>query len=285
MEDLTEFCAPGTNVEHRWISVSQSISLRLISFHPKNQNTNPAVVFVAGWISQIAAWREVLREMTRYFPVYYMETREKISSRTNGIVGYGIQEIGDDITSVLSYLQLEDNDYILFGSSLGATAILDCASHLPSRALCLILVAPNAEFRVPRFGMGIVRLFYPPLYNFIKPYVKWYLKTFRLDIKSDYMQYQKYCNALDAADPWKLKKAILSVSRYKVWNILDKIDAPTLIVGASKDKLHEAENIQQMVSLIKDAAYVDLETNKRNHSALVVEEMRRYVGMLLNGGK
>ena len=39
-------------------------------------------------------------------------------------------------------------------------------------------------------------------------FVKWYLGKFRLDLENDMAQYEKYCNALDAADPRKLKPAV-----------------------------------------------------------------------------
>ena len=114
----------------------------------------------------------------------------------------------------------------------------------------------------------------------LKPFIKWYLKTFRLDIKSDYAQYAKYCRALDAADPWKLKKAALAFSRYEVWNLLESIEYPSLIVGASKDSRHEPENLKRMVAMMPHATYLDMETNKNTHSKTLVEEMRKYLQRL-----
>ena len=125
-------------------------------------------------------------------------------------------------------------------------------------------------------AMFVIRIFPPVFYLLIKPVVKWYLRIFRLDIKSDYAQYKKYCNALDAADPWKLKKAVIALSKYEVWNLLGEIEYPTLIIGASKDVLHEPENLHKMVFMMKNATYNDLETNKLTHSVAMVEEMRKF---------
>jgi len=223
MENLSEYCAPNTKFTDDYISVSENISLRVIKFIPEKDCGHPAVVFVPGWITSISSWKKVLLEMTKEFPIYYVETREKISSKTKGKVKYGVENIGEDIVKLVSILQLEDKNYFLVGSSLGATVLLDCCQKLEAQPLCLILIGPNAEFRVPKFGMGIIRVFYPPLYLGLKPVVKWYLKNFRLDYKSDQAQYKKYCRALDAADPWKLKKAIIPFSKYKVWNLLPEV--------------------------------------------------------------
>jgi pimeloyl-ACP methyl ester carboxylesterase len=228
----------------------------------------------------ISGWQEVLKEMTKDFIVYYLETREKISSQIKGKVDYSVEEIGNDIIQLIKMLKLHNRKYILVGSSLGATSILNCCKELHVQPLSLILIGPNAEFRIPFWGILVIKLFYPPLYNFIKPYLKWYLKTFRLDIKHDYEQYEKYSSVLDFADPRKLKQAALSVYKYSVWNLLDKIEYPTLILGGSKDKLHEPENLKRIVSQMKKAAYVDMKTNKGTHSKEVVDEIRKYLANL-----
>jgi pimeloyl-ACP methyl ester carboxylesterase len=277
MEDLSLYCAPGATFKEQSIAVTGNISLRVISFSPANDHYNPSIVFVAGWITLISAWKKVLQEMTKDFTVYYIETREKISSRVTGKVEYGVEDIGRDIVNLVSHFNLKDNRFILFGSSLGASAILDCCRFLKLSPLCLVLIGPNAVFRVPQFGKVIIYFFPPRLYLLIKPIVKWYLKTFRLDIKNDYEQYEKYCGNIDSADPWKLKKAVMKLWHWQAWDLLRAIKYPSLIVGASKDSLHEPENLKKMVSMMSNATYIDLETNKGTHSEKVVEEMRKYL--------
>ncbi len=279
-EKLSDYCVPGALVKDEMIAVSENVSLRLITFTPPDQNDNPAIVFIAGWVSQMCGWQEVLFEMTKNYTIYYLETREKITSEVNGKVGYGIEEMGKDIVEAISMLELKENKYLLFGSSLGATLILDCCRFLTKKPLCLILVGPNALFRVPKIWKTIVTVFYPPLYNLLKPSVKWYLRKFRLDIESDYAQYEKYSNTLDIADPWKLKKAVLAVEKYEVWDLLKDIDIPTLIIGASKDKLHEPDNLRRIVSSLKNESYINLETNTKTHSKEMVDEMNKYLSNL-----
>ncbi len=279
-ESLSDYCAPGAQYNEEMMAISKNVSLRLITFTLVKKNNNPAIVFVAGWVSQMGGWQEVLLEMTKDFTVYYIETREKISSVVKGKVGYSIEEMGKDIVEVITQLGLKDKEYLIFGSSLGATLILDCCRFLKQIPLCLILIGPNAVFRVPKIWMVIVTLFYPPLYKLLKPSVMWYLRTFRMDTKSDYAQYQKYSRSLDIADPWKLKKAVLAVAKYEVWDLLKDIDFPTLIIDASKDKLHEPDNLRRIVSSLKNQRYINLETNTKTHSKEMVNEMRKYISAL-----
>jgi pimeloyl-ACP methyl ester carboxylesterase len=273
--------SPEVDIEVHMVGVTEGVTIRTVTFTPRKETSNPIVVFVAGWITQITSWKSVLSEMMGDFKIIYIETREKISSRIQGKAGFGVTDIGKDVAALIDILKLKEKDYLLFGSSLGATAIIDCYRFIKHKPLALVLICPNAVFRVPATWKFIVKNFYPPLYNLIKPPVKWYLKNFRLDVKTDSEQYKKYCSNIDAADPWKLKPAVLAVSTYQVWDRLKEIDCPTLMVGASKDLLHEHENQKRMASMIQNVTIVDLETNANTHSKNVVGVMRKYLKQIM----
>ncbi len=277
VDDFSQYCISGTNINFGYVQVSENVSLKVIEFIPP-QIANPiTVVFVAGWISQISSWEKVLLEMSKDFRIIYIETREKLSSKIHGKVGYGVEDMGLDLIAIIDYYHLEENKYILFGSSLGGTAILDCCKYLEKAPLALVLIAPNALFRVPRFGRIIIWIFPPPLYLIFKPFIKWYLKTFRLDTKSDSAQYIKYSSALDAADPWKLKKAAKALKDYTVWNELSNIDFPVLVIGASTDLLHEPDKVVKIAKMLPKGQHKDLQTNTRMHQAEAVQCIRDFI--------
>jgi pimeloyl-ACP methyl ester carboxylesterase len=282
-QNLNDFCAPGASVNEEMVPTNKNVILRLLTFTPPAKSKYPPLLFVPGWVSQMFGWKEVLLEMTKDFKIYYVETREKISSRVQGEVQYDVVSIGADIITLIENMDFPDKEYILFGSSLGGTTILDLCRFLERKPLCLVLIGPNAVFRIPMTWIIIVKMFNPGFYALIKPPVKWYLRKFRLDVKSDYEQYEKYCRAIDSGDPWKLKKGVLSMYKYEIWPLLKDIDIPSLMVGASKDKLHEPANLHKMVQLMPRATYLDLETNKQTHSKKMVVEMRKYLEKILTG--
>ncbi|MBN1780395.1 alpha/beta hydrolase [bacterium] len=279
VDDLYALCAPGTKVTDEMTDVGNGATLRLIQFLSDKEKSmkNPAVVFVAGWITRIESWKDVLLEMTREFNVYYIETREKISSNLSGKTRFDVSSIGDDIVRIIGMLGLKKDSYVLFGSSLGATVILDCCRYIRERPSALVLIAPNAEFRMPLVWKIIITFFYPPFYFMLKPAIKWYLKHFRLNVNKDLAQYTKYCKALDSADPFKLKPAARAFSKYQIWGILREVMIPVLIIGGSHDKLHEPENLKRMVRELPDARYLDLETNARTHSGEVVKHLKQFI--------
>lgn len=273
-------CAPGTAINMELVPVAENVALRVTTLTPAMPASNPDVVFVSGWISQIHSWEHALRDMTRDFTVHYVETREKATSRITGKADYGVEAVAHDIVRIVSHFGLRGGEYLILGSSLGATAAIDALRLLPGQPRCLALVGANARFRVPWWGRILVTLFPPRLYLIIKPFIKWYLLHFRLDPEHGLIQHQKYSQNLDAADPWKLRKACLALAGYQIWEHLPQVKVPTLVFGASKDTLHEPDNIIKIMEGIEGSVYRDLQTNERTHSAEMAAELRKFLAGL-----
>jgi len=280
MEDLAEFIAAGINCKENLIAVNEQVNLRVITFEPLKDTDNPAVIFVSGWISRISGWKDVLIEMSRDFPIYYVETREKNSSVIAGEVSFRVVDFALDIAAVVDVLDLKDGKFILCGSSLGATSIIESCRFLQQKPLCLVLIGVNAVFYAPIIWKITIFLFPPRFYLLMKPVIKWYLRNFRLDVQHDLTQYVKYCGNLDAANPWRLKKAALEFIKYEIWAKLPDIQIPSLLVSASNDELHDHDNIQKISALLPKSTTIDMELNSNSHSPAVVGEIRKYIGKI-----
>lgn len=275
--DLSSVCTPGCKWNVELINITDSVTLRIMTFDPPQPVDNPTVVFVAGWISRVVGWEPVLKEMTKDFRVIYVETREKISSQVREPAGYGVAEIALDLVEIVKRFDLRSDNYVFFGSSLGATAILHSIQYLKQKPYALALIGTNATFDMSTFARTFIRFFPPRLYLIIRPFIKWYLKTFRLKVKNDNIQFRKYCAALDAADPWKLKKGAIALSTYEIWDLLHTIPVPTLLVGASEDNLHDHGIQKRIADTLPKGKYLELKTNTFSHSKTIVVCLRDYL--------
>ena len=276
-EEIKSYCAQGAALDKLLVRVSDKVSLCVYEIKSAKTTDNPVVFFVPGWITRPFSWKDVLKEITKDFNVIYIETREKRGGITKGEKDYSISAMSQDIINLINKFKPEEKEYLLLGSSLGATVILHSANSLPVKPVALVLVAPNSEFIVPWFWKVIISLFYPPFYFLIKPAVKWYLKNFRMSVDKDLGQYKKYSAALDAADPWKLKRAVVSLWKYKVWDKISDIDIPCLFIGGSHDKLHTPENLIKMQNIIPESVYIDMKTNSETHSSEMVNHVRKFL--------
>ena len=280
--DYSEYTSRGTRTSEYYVTVSDGVSLKIIDFAPKGDNPRtPVVLFVAGWISLITGWKGVMQKLTPAFRTLYLETREKITSRLpeRRRVGFSTLRMAQDIAEIVDNAIPRNRPFVLAGSSLGATAILEHGMLEGKKPLCTILISPIPEFRFPPVLGSILPALHPSLYLAVKPLVKWYLKNFRLDKEREPEQVKKYENTLDAADPYKLKPSAIAVHNYNIWDKLPGITTPSLIIGASSDTLHGTDYLSRMRSLMPHACYRELASNKETHSEvcgeLIVEFLKK----------
>jgi pimeloyl-ACP methyl ester carboxylesterase len=267
----------GATCSERMIQVTDQVKLRVLSFAPAYESGNDAIVFVGGLSTIIDSFRHIIHELTRDFPFYFIETRDHSSSQIQGEVQYDIQTSGLDIARIIDVLGLEDNKFTLMGYSLGATIIAGAYSLLKSKPRHMILMEPSPAFHYPSWGLRLMRASINLKTKPLKPVANWYIRNFVIDKNADAEMVKISANALNSADPVKLKKTILAVVDYTVWDKLGEIECPVLMLAASKDKFHVHEEITKMVSLLKRCTYIDLENNLRSHSVEAAEVIRNYV--------
>jgi pimeloyl-ACP methyl ester carboxylesterase len=281
MEDYQQYCYPGTHCSEQMFKTDECVSLRVIHFKPIALSPYPPVVMVVGLATVIESFQDIIGELTRDFEVYYVETREKSSSRLSGKVKYDMKTVARDITSIINLLQLPVDQYILFGYSYSAAIIVEAYPYLKPKPICLLLLSPTPSFYYPRWSLAIIQVAVP-FYGVLKPIAKWYLGNFVINRKEDNDMYLFTSRALDRADPRKLKNAILGVAGHTVWESLKSIDCSTLIVDTSSDGIHLHHDIMRMTNSIKRSTYIDMQNSKRTHGAELTIEIKDYLNNLKN---
>jgi pimeloyl-ACP methyl ester carboxylesterase len=278
--DYSQYTENSATVKEYMLGVSDGVSLQIIDFTPPNiSREKPVIIFVAGWISLISGWKEMLKVLCAEYRIIYLESREKQSSKVPDIkkVSFSMHRLALDLGEIIQQVIPPDGKFILAGSSLGATAILEYCGSDKRKPLSAILIGPNTEFRFPRLLGLIILPLHPSLYFSIKPVIKWYLRNFRLDKKRSPEQIEKYENTLDCADPYKLKVNALALRNYALSERVNRLTVPCLILGATSDMLHDTGNIRQLVKIIPDAEYIELASNMETHSEIAGQIIAKYI--------
>lgn len=267
----------GTQLVEKMVKVNEQVSLRIFSFTPAKEAGKIPFVLIGGLATLIDSLGSILYELSSDFTVHYIETRDKASAQISGHVQYDIETMGIDIAFIIKILGLEKDNYAIMGYSMGATIVADCYRFLDSKPRYIFLLEPTPVFHYPSWSLFLIRWLGIPFSGGLKRFAKWYLSRYIINKKEDNEMAVISSRTLDEADPKKLASTILDIAGYKSWDKLDSIRKPTLIIGTSKDQLHEAEDIARMVSGIANCSYIDLETNKRSHSAELVQIIRSYI--------
>jgi pimeloyl-ACP methyl ester carboxylesterase len=110
---------------------------------------NPPVVFVHGLGGSSAQWAAQLDGLRTQGRAVAFDLRGHGRSERSQGGGYGISDYSADLAAVVGELELDD--FVLVGHSLGATVAIDYAGRRPERVAGLLLVDPNGDqTRIPK---------------------------------------------------------------------------------------------------------------------------------------
>ncbi|MBI9077250.1 MAG: alpha/beta hydrolase [Desulfatibacillum sp.] len=276
------YTVPGVTFREELVRVSDGVTLKVVEFIPPDEDESlPVMVFVAGWISLIKGWTEVLQELTPRFRTLYVETREKISADLPDFknLDFSVARMARDVVEVVDAMVPADRVFAYGGSSLGSTVVLELMSWDERQPAAGLLVGPVPEFHFPAWGIPIIRHCPPSLYTIVKPIIKWYLKYIRVDRKNEPEQIAKYYGTLDAAEPARLKANAMCLQNFSLWEKLPDVKAPVVIIGTKTDSLHGLEVLEKVVDLLPQGEMALMDSNKDAHSAkagqLMVERLDR----------
>ncbi len=271
MSDSIFFEADIT-VQEEYIQVSDGVSLKLIDLGPKhNPDESPVIIFVAGWVSLISGWKEVLNLLGKQYRTIYFESREKRSACLPEKTGlsFSIPRMSQDLAEMIQQKIGDRQHFYLAGSSLGATVILDYMAQFPRRPRSAFLISPICDFPFPVWLLFIIRFVPAGLYTMVRPILKTYLKYFRLDKDKEPEQVKKYEGTIDAAEPIRLKANAYAIKDYSLWDKLPAVNSPVLIIGAKSDTLHGIETLNRMIASMPAARLELMQSNKETHSEKV----------------
>lgn len=272
--------APGVRFDQRRVTVEDGVALRVLEWHPEHDNGANPIFFVAGWISLVTGWVPLLERLVRSRPVFYLETREKpsaeIEPRKMRPPSFSIARMAEDLVVAANVLGIGDRRTVLFGSSMGSNAILEALKGGRLTAGAAFLIGPNTEFHFPWWGRPLVHL--PPwIYNSAKPFVLWYLRTFRVNARQDPGQMARYVRTVRAADPQRIMLSARAVIDYRALPGLETIHVPVAVAFAASDTLHGEQEVRRIVDAMPHGSAVACPSNTYMHTADVLMDLERFL--------
>jgi pimeloyl-ACP methyl ester carboxylesterase len=279
--EINDPIAPVAAVfSHEYLNVDEGVELRVLRWRPQQPRSQVTLVIVAGWISVVEGWHEVLRALAPSISIVYIETREKHTARVAGsqmqVDSFSIPRLADDLVAIFTDLDIDPEHAVLFGSSMGANVILESLKHQRLPVSAAFLVGPNIEFRTPWWSPLIVAL--PDFtYHVVKHPALWYLRNFRVNTKEDPAQMRRYERTVNAAEPARLKLSIKAVAGYQVWPGLDTIRTPVALAYAPSDTLHGEGEVEAIAARIPGSRAIACPSNTYMHTAAVVDDLRKYL--------
>jgi pimeloyl-ACP methyl ester carboxylesterase len=265
-QDFSDYCGEGTGYKAEYAALPTGVSLLIITFTPQAASSSKTIVFIPGLASVIDNFRETVIELGRHHKVVYIETREKGSARVDKWHKFTVDDITADIVHFVDGRFGEGELFVMAGYSLGATAIAEAFGRLKHKPQRIVLIEPNATFKFPVW-LALLARFSGIIYTPMKPFLKWYMRRYRINIKEDLEMYLINCRILDAAEPVRLGRAVRELRPYAMDGCLQAITIPSMVVVASKDMFHSHGEGSYISERISNCNRLDMNDNKQTHSA------------------
>jgi pimeloyl-ACP methyl ester carboxylesterase len=269
-----------------YYTMSDGSQIRVLDFNLSENPKDYIIVLIPGFLTVFQSWQRVMEILTPNYRVLYIESREKFTSIVPRKLERKIKltDMAHDLKEVFQQLELDGQKYIPITSSLGGNILTEALGKKWLKPTGSIMVGPSIAVHVSLFVV-IMSAIIP---NFIKktimvPSIKWYMRKFYVNVEAEPEQLYKYIRAFVEANLRKAMPLMRRFYRYSIWDMPPKVETPVLLLGASTDKMHAAQESLQTHELMPNSIYVDLGSNKATHSEPLIEELEKFILRLDNG--
>ncbi|NHJ83863.1 MAG: alpha/beta hydrolase [Asgard group archaeon] len=240
--------------------------LRIFHHKPKQPLSKRPILFVPGFGTSPWSWRHFSVPMYEKGEYYFLETREKSSSKINNRrkAKMSIDQTAKDIGQVIKYLGLDKKDFVLFGASYCGGIILHGLAKKYFTALTVALYDPLKSWKKHRKYVYFIAPMPPFILNVFKKII---VKFFLIGFKNE-TQRQRIYDYIQHADAWKWRKAGIQNFRYDVTHELKQIEEETLVFHGPFDKFHPGEHYLQIAREIPHGRYIYLKTAEEHRELL-----------------
>lgn len=241
---------------------------------PEETSNNFTIVLVAGWVSIVLGWDDLLMEAKEFFDILYVESREKATSVVPKKGKFDLDRYALDIKEAIEYHQLNEKETIILSTSFGAVLVALMLKNSEINPYLSILVGPIEQIVLP-LAMKLALLILPSwMFNLIKPVGYWWVRKYKTE---DEYQAARYIRAISDSDPRKWKNTIRHVAFVKFWDYYEGLENNILVIDESEDPLHDTETTIKIASLMPNSRLIDIKTNRAAHSSPMIEIMRKEI--------
>lgn len=260
-----------------FVETEPGVEVRLMHIQCERSVPVGRVLFLAGWMSFSDAWRLVVSELRKTHEVYYLESREKLSSRVPKSTRFRISDLVHDYRVVAEKLGVNEGYLDVVASSVGAATVIRgfVAGARPRK---ISMISPVLRPEVPPLGPILGPLSFTPLYKIARSVAAWWYGMFIYRISKDDFQRSRFYTVLNGAEPWKMIRGARDIYGLSIpMSEVAMVDVPVQILGASTDPQHPHSIIEEIVRALPKCSFEDLKMFRRTHSKYAGRQIANFL--------
>jgi len=240
--------------------------IRVIHVVPKAPTSTRPIVFVPGWGTIPAGWQDFLSAVYGKAELYYIETREKSSSRIlDRRTDMSVAQSARDIGRALSLLGLDGQDFVLAAACWGAAMVLKGMMDGHLHAPTVVLHDPMHTLWFPKWVLRWVAPWLPaPALAILRPIFAHVLLG---DMREPRQRARAYSFVYDA-DFWKWKKSAQAARDFELYGSLGAVREEVFVANGTADKVHDPVDYPRICRELPRGRFLFLPTDESRRELL-----------------
>ena len=251
---------------HYYIPVPDG-EIRVIHYRPEFSASIRPLVFVPGWGVSPAGFQDLFEVIYEKVEFYYIETREKRSSRMHRWKSnFTMSQKALDVQIAILKLGLDSDDFVLMGPCWGAAVIMQGLMDRCIQAPTIITMDPMHTLWFSKFVLKWIAPILPSwLFYLLRPIIQW----LKLRNMHEPVQKQRAKDFIASAELWKWKKAACQVRDFELFENLHRIPQEVIVVNGTNDAIHNQEDYPKIAIGLPNSRFLFLKTGEENRERLM----------------
>jgi pimeloyl-ACP methyl ester carboxylesterase len=242
--------------------------IRVLHHRPHPSRAARPIVFIPGWGTVLEGFTGFFNLMSGRAECYYVETREKNSSRLDrGTARLDMDQKAKDIARALESLGLnEQDDFLLVSTCWGSAVVAHGLIEGILKAPTVLLFDPMHTLWFPRWILRHVSPVTPVLFwRMVRPLAR----MIALAGMKEESQRARACLFIDSADIWKWKKSAEAVREFELYGRLHAIPQEVLVFNGVRDKIHDQAHYPRIAAEIPKGRFFHMPVDESEREELI----------------
>jgi pimeloyl-ACP methyl ester carboxylesterase len=252
--------------EERMVPVDGG-ELRVFHFAASDPAARRPVVLVPGFGATPEGFQDSYVALRDRAELYYLETREKASSRLRGKrPDMSVSRSALDIAQALSYLELAGmRDFVLVAPCWGATVVLKGLIEGLLDAPTVVVTDPMHTLWFPKWLIRYLSPFLPaPALLALRPL---FVRALLGDMQEP-IQKARATSFVYGADVRKWKRAAQAAVDHELYGQLGAVRREVFVLNGTRDKIHDQVHYPRVAQELPRGRFLYLPTDERNRELL-----------------
>jgi hypothetical protein len=260
------FWEPEEGVEMR-VPV-EGADVRVFACRPRTPVDTRPVVLVPGWGVTPEGFQAFYQSIRGKAEFYYVETREKGSSRIGGRApDMSPAQSARDIGAALESIGLAGKrDFVLAGVCWGSTLVLQGLLDGVIDAPTILVGDPMHRLWFPRWMLRYVAPLAPA---FLLGAARWLIALAMIGDMQEKTQKSRDYAFVRAADPAKWKRSAFAARDLELFGAVGRIGRDVFVVNGTNDKVHDQAHYPRIASEMPKGRFLYLPTDESNRERCI----------------